>query len=165
MYNLLGTFPILMWMFYYISNDSYTAILNKTDMGNSQGLSMTFIVITRTHLSGHSPIMLSRSQDKGNNMHLEYLLGACGLRQTMDGDGQLLFTRLFFRKTLILMLVDLIGKFKLENSCVEPSTHLNSQGTPPKRLIFTSTDSCWPRQINMWFPPVTCHGYLIVRSQ
>lgn len=61
-------------------------------------------------------------------MHLEYLLGACGLRQMMDEDGQLIFTRLFFSKTLILMLVDLIGKFKLKNSCVEPSTHLSSQG-------------------------------------
>lgn len=97
-------------------------------MDNSQGLSMAFIVITRTHLSGHSPIMLCRSQNKGNNMHLEYLLGACGLRQMMDEDGQLIFTRLFFSKTLILMFVDLIGKFKLKNSCVEPSTHLSSQG-------------------------------------
>lgn len=55
------------------------------------------------------------------------LLGACSLRQYMDGDGQLIFMRLFFSKTLIFMLVDSVGTFKRGNPCIEPRTHLDGR--------------------------------------
>lgn len=89
---------------------------------------LVFIVIPRTHVEWSFPhhvvqVIKQRQQNAFDTPPRSWQSET----NTSMVNGQLSFMKLFFSNMLIIMPVDSIGKFKLRNSCVEPSTHLNSQ--------------------------------------
>lgn len=126
----------------YISDDSYTAMLKP----GTELTKLTWAISRdRTGFHCHRQnsrewpvphhVVQVRQQRQQNAFHIPSRSWQSKIDMWLV-NGQLVFMKLFFSNTLIFMFVDSIGEFKLRNSCVEPSTHLNSQENPLRGNIY-----------------------------